>query len=102
MKDWKSTATGVLSFLITTLTIISAFLGGNDLSAGGGIATIHAPARLTAGISIALALCRAYLGIITKNADATAVAHAINNVADVGPGALPSTTASLTTAPKEP
>ena len=71
MKDWKSTAAGVLSFLITTLTVISAVLSGNDLSAGGGISTLHTPVRIVIGVNITLALCRAWVGIITKDAGQT-------------------------------
>lgn len=68
LTHWKSTTAGILSFLITTLTTISALLAGNDLSAGGGIATIHKSTEIVIGVNVGLALCRAWLGLITKDA----------------------------------
>lgn len=69
MKDWKSTAAGILSFLIATLTTVSALLAGNDLSAGGGIGTVHIATWVVIGVNGALALCRTWVGLITKDAD---------------------------------
>jgi hypothetical protein len=81
MKDWKSTAAGVLSFLITTLTVISALLAGNNLSAGGGVGSIPVSTWVVISVNGLLALCRAWIGLITTNSDAGAVAAAINKVA---------------------
>lgn len=69
MKDWKSTAAGILSFLIATLTTVSALLAGNDLSAGGGIGTVHVATWVVIGVNASLALCRTWVGLITKDAD---------------------------------
>ena len=102
MADWKSSAAGILSFLITTLTVISALLAGNNLSSGGGVGSIPASTWVVIGVNGSLALCRAWIGLITTNADAGGVAKALNNVADCGPAASPSTAASLTVTPKTP
>lgn len=100
MNDWKSTAAGVLSFLITTLTVISALLAGNDLSGGGGVGTVHVETWVVISINGALALCRAWIGLITQNASAPAVAAVINNVKEAGPAVPTVTTADLTATPK--
>lgn len=78
MKDWKSTAAGILSFLITTLTVVSALLASNTLSAGGGVGSIQVGTWVVIGVNGLLALCRAWVGLITTNADAGAVAAALN------------------------
>jgi hypothetical protein len=80
MEDWKSTAAGILSFLITTLTVISAFLAANTLSAGGGIGTITAPTWVLVAVNGLLALCRAWIGLITENASAGAVAKVLKPI----------------------
>jgi hypothetical protein len=99
MHDWKSTATGVLSFLITTLLVVTGWLGTYMITAP---ASIQAKMTLYSSLlTLALALCRGWLGIITKNADATATAAAINNVAQSGPAAAPETAASIATTPKQ-
>jgi len=100
MKDWKSTAAGILSFLVTTLTVISALLAGNDLSAGNGVGSVHVGTWVVIGVNGGLALCRAWVGLITQNASAPAVAAAINNAAQAGPAAAPVTPVELSTTPK--
>jgi hypothetical protein len=78
MKDWKSTAAGILSFLITTLTTLSGFLvAGNLIGGGTSAASIHVSTWIVIGVNVALALCRAWVGLITQNADAGAVAQAL-------------------------
>lgn len=66
MKDWKSTAVGILSFFVTTLTVLSALLGGDDLSSGNGVSwhTLSPHTKFAIGVTILLALCRAWLGWI--------------------------------------
>lgn len=98
MKDWKSTAAGILSFLITTLTVVSALLAGNNLSAGGGVGSIPASTWVVISVNGGLALCRAWIGLITTNADAGAVAAAIAVAPE--PSAPTPTAASLAAAPK--
>ena len=99
MKDWKSSIAGILNFLTVTLTTISGLLAANTLSAGGGLDTIHVGTWVVIAINVALALCRAWLGIITQNADGPAVAKALNSVAQCGP-AVTITTDDVTASPK--
>lgn len=66
MKDWKSTAAGILSFLTITLTTISGVLAGNDLSAGGGIGTMHTATWVVIAVNVSLALCRAWVGWLQR------------------------------------
>lgn len=78
-KDWKSSASGILTFLVTTLTTLSAFLvAGNINDSGTGASSIHVSTWVVVGVNAALALCRAWIGLITTNADAGAVAAALN------------------------
>ena len=107
MKDWKSTAAGILSFLITTLTTISAFLvAGNINSGGASTSSIHVSTWVVVGVNAALALCRAWVGLITTNADAGAVAQALAPIHPLAPAApvppTPPTAASLAASPKVP
>lgn len=98
MKDWKSTAAGVLSFLITTLTVLSGFLvAGNFTTSGAGASSIHVSTWFVIGINVALALCRAWVGLITTNADAGAVAKVLSTPTVNQP--LP-TAATLAASPK--
>jgi hypothetical protein len=109
-KDWKSTASGVLSFLVTTLTTISAFLVAGNINDGGtSTSSIHVSTWVIVGVNAALALCRAWIGLITTNADAGAVANALNDhhvaIATVMPAPPPPTiptAASLAATPKVP
>lgn len=66
MKDWKSTAAGILSFLTITLTTISGVLAGNDLSAGGGIGTMHTATWVIIAVNVSLAVCRAWVGWLQR------------------------------------
>lgn len=65
MKDWKSTAAGVLSFLVTTLTVVSGILGAGDVNNMG---TLQTRTYITTGVLLALALCRAWIGLLQKDA----------------------------------
>jgi hypothetical protein len=108
MKDWKSTAAGVLSFLVTTLTTLSAFLVAGNINDGTASASsIHVSTWVVVGINAVLALCRAWIGLITTNADAGAVAAAMAPVHPVGTPAIPlspvpPTAASLAATPPKP
>lgn len=66
--NWKSTVAGVLSFLITTLTTVTVFLGANV------VMNPNSPKiylYVTLGLNLALALCRAWVGLLTKDAGTT-------------------------------
>lgn len=58
LASWKSTLAGVLSFLTTTGVVLLA-TGNSILSP-----------KVTVGITIGLALARAYMGLIEKDATA--------------------------------
>jgi hypothetical protein len=101
MKDWKSTAAGILSFLITTLTTLNGFLVAGNMVAGGvSVASIHVLTWATIGINVALALCRGWIGLITTNADAGAVAMALQ--APIGTIAAQPSTSTLAATPVAP
>jgi hypothetical protein len=57
---WKSSANGILAFLIATGTVIVAFT-----------ATVPGAetAKITTGVTLGLALCRAWVGLLQKDAD---------------------------------
>jgi hypothetical protein len=58
---------------------LSAFLvAGNLVGGGASSASIHVSTWIVIGVNVALALCRAWVGLITQNADAGAVAQALN------------------------
>lgn len=67
-SNWKSTAAGVLSFLITTLTVVSGFLGANDV---GNTSSLHTHTYVVVGVTLSLALCRAWVGWLQKDAGTT-------------------------------
>lgn len=71
LKDWKSTVTGILSGTIAFLTPIDALLAANDLSVGAGIhwSTLSTITKIAIGVNATLGICRAWMGIITKDAD---------------------------------
>jgi hypothetical protein len=94
MHDWKSTASGILTGLIGTLTSIMSFQVPMDLL---NPQQTRAWLYITVGCNLAAIIGKVWLGLITKNADASAVAGAINNAAQAGAGAYPVTTADLTT-----
>ena len=70
LAHWKTTANGILAFLITTLTILSGFLGTGDLTqaGNGSIGSIHVSTWVATGITVALALCRAWIGLLQQDA----------------------------------
>ena len=108
MKDWKSSCAGILSFLVTTLTTLSAFLVAGNINDGTASASsIHVSTWVVVGINAALALCRAWIGLITTNADAGAVAAALNPIAahpalSIPAIPIPPTAASLAATPPKP
>lgn len=57
---WKTAANGVLAFLIASGTVIVAFT-----------ATVPGAetAKITTGVTLGLALCRAWVGLLEKDAD---------------------------------
>ena len=95
MHDWKSTAAGILSFLIATFTTITAFLAPYMMTAPAGEAALLA--KVSAGCTLGVALARTYVGLITKNADAGAVAVALQ--APTGSAASVPSVAVLTATP---
>lgn len=86
MRDWKSTAAGVLSFIVTTLLIITGWLGTYMLTAPAS--TAASLTKYSAFLTLATALARAWIGWLTNNADATATANAINSVSPVATPAV--------------
>jgi hypothetical protein len=101
MTDWKSTASGILSFLITTFTVLSAFLVAGNINDGtSSVGSLHVSTWVVVGVNVALALCRAWIGLITTNADAGAVAKAIAPLVPSTPVMAASpTTVTVTTPP---
>lgn len=57
LTHWKTTVSGILSFLVTTLMTISGFMGANDVNTEG---TLQSHTKYAAYVTIALA--RAVLG----------------------------------------
>jgi hypothetical protein len=108
MKDWKSTAAGVCSFLNVTLTTISGILVVMNVSNGGpNVQSIHVSTWVTVAVNGGVALTRAWIGWITTNADAGAVAAALAPISDhpalsIPSIPLPPTAASLAASPKVP
>lgn len=94
MHNWKSTANGVLSFFITTLTTLSGFMVATNLIAdGASVHSIHIFTWVAIGINVALALCRAWVGLLQNDAPLSAnVQTAINQSVMLN--------ATATTAPK--
>ena len=76
MTDWKSTASGILSFLAITFTIVTTFLASYMATAPSSEQALLA--KISAGLALGTALARGWIGVITQNADAGAVAAAIN------------------------
>jgi hypothetical protein len=64
LSHWKTSLNGILAFLITSLTIVSGFLGSTDVTNGVGI---HASTKIAVGITVALALCRAWVGLLQQD-----------------------------------
>lgn len=97
MNDWKSTASSIITGLLATF---------------GGIMTFQVPMVLlnpqqtkmwlyiVAGCQLATIIGKVWLGIITKNADASAAALALNQLASAPGTGTPFTPADLATTPK--
>lgn len=105
LTDWKSTASGILSFLVTTLTTLSGFLvAGNLITSGSGpnVASIHVATWVTIGVNVALALCRGWIGLITTNADAGAVAKVLAPLVPTTPVVIPAPMSTIITTPPVP
>jgi hypothetical protein len=96
MHDWKSTISGILTGLIGTLSSLMSYQVPAALLTPE---QTHTWLWISVFCNLGCIIGKVWLGIITKNADAQSVANAINNVADIGPGAVPSTAASLTAPP---
>lgn len=60
LANWKTTANGILAFLIATATTVMAFTAMN---------TDKTNLKIAAICNIVLALCRAYVGLLQKDAD---------------------------------
>ena len=63
----KSTITGVLSFLVTTFTVLTALQVPVIFNTNAN----HVWAYLSGGSTIGLALCRAWLGLVSGDAVST-------------------------------
>ena len=70
-----------------------AWVSGNTYNQGDKV-------QFVVGITLSLALCRGWLGWITKNADADAAAKALNQLAAAPGTGTPFTSAELATTPK--
>jgi hypothetical protein len=67
--NWKTTINGVLALLITTLSTVSTFMvGGNIVTGGATPSSIHVSTWFVLGVNLTLALCRAWVGMIQKDA----------------------------------
>lgn len=95
MKDWKSTASGILSFLIATFTTVTAFLAPYILAAPASTPALLS--KISAGCTLGTALALGWVKLITNNADAGAVAAALA-APPTSPAATP-TAATLATSP---
>jgi hypothetical protein len=72
LTHWKTTVNGILAFLITTLTVFSGFLGTIDVtSSGPSVSSIHVSTWVSVGVTLALALCRAWVGLLQQDAGQT-------------------------------
>lgn len=68
LTHWKTTVSGILSFLVTTLMTVSGFMGANDVNTEG---TLQSHTKYAAYVTIALALCRAWIGFLQMDAGTT-------------------------------
>ena len=96
-SDWKSTVSGILSGLIGTFTSIMTF---QVPSAMLNLQQTRIWLYIVVGCNLGSIIGKVWLGIITNNANAAAVAKQINNAALLGPSATPVTSFDLTSAPK--
>jgi hypothetical protein len=60
IANWKTTTNGFLAFLIATATVVMAFTSQNPDKTN---------LKISSACAIVLALCRAYVGLIQKDAD---------------------------------
>ena len=67
MTSWKSTVSGLLSFLISTSAVLTAFAAAQ--LAANPTANAKLYAYITAGCTLASGLGKAWIGLITKDAD---------------------------------
>lgn len=96
MKDWKSTVSGILSFLIATFVTVTAFLAPYLMTAPAGTQALLS--KISAGLTLATALARVWIGLITTNADAGAVSNALATVHE--PSTPTPTAATLAATPE--
>jgi len=66
MKSPKTTISGILSFVIATATTLTAFLAAQAVA---NPSQTKLYAEITAGCTLAAALGKVYLGLISKDAD---------------------------------
>ncbi len=91
LSSWKSTVTGLLSFLVATGTVILAYT-----AAVPGNATM---AKITTGITIGLALCRAWMGLIQQDADSVKAVTPAGDVKSVPAHPVPDNPADTAVVP---
>ena len=91
MHDWKSTVSGILTGLIGTFTSIMAFQVPTAML---NPQQTRVWLYIVVGCTLGSIIGKVWLGLITKNADATAVSHAINL------GTIDTTPESIATTPK--
>jgi hypothetical protein len=89
MKSWKSTASGILSFVMATAGTLTAFAAA-QVAVNPAQSKVYA--YITAGCTLASGLAKAWIGLLTKDADtvtATDVAKATiaSNANEVKPNA---------------
>ena len=95
-SDWKSTASGILTGLIGTFSSIMSFQVPMALLNPNQAKTWL---YITVGCNMAAIVLKVWLGIITKNADASAAALALNQLAAAPGTGVPFTTNDLATTP---
>jgi hypothetical protein len=104
-KDWKSSASGILSFVSTTLLIVTGWMGTYMITAPAS--TQASLTKYAAILTLLTALVRGWIGLITTNADAGAVAAALDPIASHPAISIPAippppTAASLAATPSKP
>lgn len=99
MSDWKSTASGVLSGLIGTLTSVMTFQVPTALL---NPQQAHTWLYIVVGCNLASIIGKVWLGVITKNADAGAAAEALNQLAAKPGTGVPFTATDLAATPSVP
>jgi hypothetical protein len=71
LSHWKTTANGVLFFLISTLSFVQTFLGVSDVTQPGASVSfhsIHAATWVVTAVNLALGLCRVWIGLLQQDA----------------------------------